>query len=157
MLREVSPELARYSHGAVVCGQSMMLIFGGYDKDGLKRNDVISYHTQKNVLEVVETSGIPPSPRTGHSIAVHGNVMICFGGSLRLACADTNDVHYLSIGTWVWRTKMAEAVAYAMVGNAHRRDDGEDVVVAKEPSRSHCTQRTYILLVLLSNVCGSIE
>ena len=68
---------------------SSLYVFGG--DDGSKMlNDLLRFDTRSATWSVVDTVGVPPSPRYHHSAVVHGDSMFIFGGYSGDLLANTN-------------------------------------------------------------------
>jgi hypothetical protein len=71
----------RYGHAlpATATPTGELYIFGGLVRE-TARNDVYMFNTLNNSASLVQTTGVPPSPRMGHASALVGNVIIVWGG-----------------------------------------------------------------------------
>ena len=71
----------RYGHAlpATATPSGELYIFGGLVRE-TARNDVYMFNTHNNSTSLVQTTGIPPSPRMGHASALVGSVIIVWGG-----------------------------------------------------------------------------
>ena len=78
---------------------AMMYVFGGYD-GGRSLNDLFRFDFQKSEWAQVRVSGLPPSPRGGHTAVVYGATMYAFGG--KSGRSPFNDLHAFSFETNRW-------------------------------------------------------
>ncbi|KAL1515650.1 hypothetical protein AB1Y20_002268 [Prymnesium parvum] len=60
-------------------GRAMMYVFGGYD-GARSLNDLFRFDLATSEWSQVRVTGIPPSPRGGHTAVVYGGTMYAFGG-----------------------------------------------------------------------------
>lgn len=88
----------RYGHTNVAASSQEALVFGGVSITGEKINDLWTLNAETATWIQVQSLGVAPQPRFGHSACVHGSVMVVFGGTLSGAEA-TNDLFCLGIGT----------------------------------------------------------
>lgn len=74
---------SRYEHSAFIpdCYPREVYVFGGAQQ-ATNLNDVQVLDLDKGQCETVETTGVPPSPRTCHSMASVGSKFYVFGGGL---------------------------------------------------------------------------
>ena len=79
--------------------QQMMYVFGGYD-GGRSLNDLFRFDLNSSEWSPVRTSGVPPSPRGGHTAVVHCSNMYAFGG--KSGRSPFNDLHAFSFETGRW-------------------------------------------------------
>ncbi|KAF9566136.1 hypothetical protein CPC08DRAFT_720114 [Agrocybe pediades] len=72
----------RYGHSlsTTATANGDLFIFGGLVRERA-RNDVYVYNTNNSTLNLCETNGTVPSPRTGHACALVSNVLIVWGGT----------------------------------------------------------------------------
>mmetsp|Transcript_2846 Transcript_2846/g.2670 ORF Transcript_2846/g.2670 Transcript_2846/m.2670 type:complete len:99 (+) Transcript_2846:593-889(+) len=70
----------RDEHTALIYENSMV-IFGGFDLNGDRVNDIYRYFFKENKWEkIMVMGGDLPTPRAGHSAVMVGDVMIIFAG-----------------------------------------------------------------------------
>jgi len=79
--------------------QATMYIFGGYD-GGRSLNDLFRFNLSTSEWAQVRFTGVPPSPRGGHTAVVHGDTMYAFGG--KSGRSPFNDLHSFSFETLKW-------------------------------------------------------
>ena len=77
----------------------MMYVFGGYD-GGRSLNDLFRFDFQASEWAQVRVSGVPPSPRGGHTAVVYGSTLYAFGG--KSGRSPFNDLHAFSFETSRW-------------------------------------------------------
>lgn len=74
---------SRYEHSTFIpdCNPKKVHVFGGAQQ-ATNLNDIQALDQEKGKWETVETHGVPPSPRTCHSMASVGSKFYVFGGGL---------------------------------------------------------------------------
>ena len=90
--------------------QAVMYVFGGYD-GGRSLNDLFRFHLNSSEWAPVRCSGVPPSPRGGHTAVVHGNMMYAFGG--KSGRSPFNDLHSFCFETCRWEAMRSGPTAPA--------------------------------------------
>ncbi|KAF3790353.1 Acyl-CoA-binding domain-containing protein 4 [Nymphaea thermarum] len=85
---------------------SSLVVFGGEDQMRPFLNDLYILDLETMTWDEIETVGLPPSPRSDHTAAVHADrYLLIFGGASHTACF--NDLHALdleSVLDMVWST-----------------------------------------------------
>ena len=99
---------ARYGHTAVD-GNGLMYIFGGYDNNGLARNDLSVFKPETGTwTRITPSSTVVPDPRFSHtayflpsSLTRPKGALIIFGGRLANGhCCDDTWLYDLSTNEW---------------------------------------------------------
>jgi len=70
----------RFAHSAVIF-QDSIFIFAGKDIKGNVCNDILQFNFANRRWNEIQSKGILPSPRYGHTSIVKGNSMFVFGGA----------------------------------------------------------------------------
>lgn len=92
---------ARAGHSAILRGNTMV-IFGGCDIDNEKLNDLWIYNFENGSwTEILSDPVRSPLPRSGHSAALHNNLMLIFGGIFEVT-KELNDLMAFDFATNQW-------------------------------------------------------
>ncbi|EOD19314.1 hypothetical protein EMIHUDRAFT_458743 [Emiliania huxleyi CCMP1516] len=87
-----------------------LYVFGGYD-GARSLNDLFRMDLRTSEWAPVRTSGVPPSPRGGHTAVVHGDRIYTFGG--KSGRSPFNDLCCLDLTSGVWEAVRAGSPAPA--------------------------------------------
>eukprot|EP00249_Psilotum_nudum_P009770 c22143_g1_i1 orf=277-1248(+) len=103
---EGTPPSPREGHSMVVLDSYRVLVFGGGCSSPsfgpLQFNDLFLLDLKESKWSAVQSKGVPPSARTGHSALLLGdNRVIVFGG-LSMLEGYKNDVWILDTKEWEW-------------------------------------------------------
>ncbi|KAH9613870.1 hypothetical protein KSS87_015221 [Heliosperma pusillum] len=80
---------------------SSLVIFGGENANRSLLNDLHLLDLETMTWDEFEAAGVPPSPRSDHTAAVHaGRYLLIFGGGSHAACF--NDLHVLDLQAMEW-------------------------------------------------------
>ena len=90
------PPASRKGHSAVIA-DTYMIIFGGCYLEYECFNDLFFLDLRNHNWIEVPTSGVAPSPRSGHSAVLYGDTMWVFGGGSNQGYF--NDLHSLNLET----------------------------------------------------------
>jgi len=76
---------SRHGHTCVLSEEGGLVVFGGYHVPGIMKlpeylNEVRELNLQEMHWRRLSPSGAFPKGRFGHTTALHGNQMVCFGG-----------------------------------------------------------------------------
>ncbi|CAN4111108.1 unnamed protein product [Withania somnifera] len=94
------PALSRGGHTVTLTGTSLV-IFGGQDANRSLLNDLHILDLETMTWDEMDTLGVPPSPRSDHTAAVHAErYLLIFGGGSHATCF--NDLHVLDLQTMEW-------------------------------------------------------
>ncbi|KAK4768371.1 hypothetical protein SAY87_003512 [Trapa incisa] len=94
------PPVSRGCHSVTLIGNTLV-IFGGQDARRSLLNDLHILDLETMTWDEFDSVGNPPSPRSGHSAAVHAErYLLIFGGSSHATFF--NDLHVLDIQTMEW-------------------------------------------------------
>lgn len=72
----------RHGYSASPTGNGEFLLFGGL-VNGCLNNDIYSFNASDLSVKLLQTEGVPPSPRFGHASAFVKNVLVVWGGNTR--------------------------------------------------------------------------
>ncbi|KAK4751131.1 hypothetical protein SAY87_004613 [Trapa incisa] len=94
------PPVSRGCHSVTLVGNTLV-IFGGQDTKRSFLNDLHILDLETMTWDEFDAAGNPPSPRSGHSAAVHAErYLLIFGGGSHATFF--NDLHVLDIQTMEW-------------------------------------------------------
>ncbi|KAM7482151.1 hypothetical protein LguiB_006734 [Lonicera macranthoides] len=94
------PPVSRGGQSVTLVG-TRLVVFGGEDAKGSLLNDLHILDLETLTWGEIDTSGLPPFPRSDHAAAVHADhCLFIFGGSSHTACF--NDLHVLDLQTMEW-------------------------------------------------------
>ncbi|XP_074312254.1 acyl-CoA-binding domain-containing protein 4-like isoform X1 [Silene latifolia] len=94
------PPVSRGGHSVTLVGSSLV-IFGGQNANRSLLNDLHLLDLETMTWDEFEAAGVPPSPRSDHTAAVHaGRYLLIFGGGSHAACF--NDLHVLDLQAMEW-------------------------------------------------------
>ncbi|TKY61509.1 Acyl-CoA-binding domain-containing protein 4 [Spatholobus suberectus] len=80
---------------------STLVIFGGQDAKRTLLNDLHILDLETMTWDEIDAVGVPPSPRSDHTAAVHvERYLLIFGGGSHATCY--NDLHVLDLQTMEW-------------------------------------------------------
>ncbi|XP_065163548.1 F-box only protein 42 [Atheta coriaria] len=97
----------------MVCYKDSLVLFGGWTyppsyplhQSWHLFNELHTYDIKANRWTCINTAVTPP-PTAGHSVSIHGNWMVIFGGLQRASnvvhSTKTNDIWKLNLETWNW-------------------------------------------------------
>jgi N-acetylneuraminic acid mutarotase len=96
----------RSDHAAAVVGKNIY-IFGGSDKTVSPMNDLHYFDVETLTWRQPQTKGIPPSPRSGHTMVSVGNKIYVYGGakwnsSQNAWTEKSNDMWVFDTETFTW-------------------------------------------------------
>ncbi|MCH86416.1 acyl-CoA-binding domain protein, partial [Trifolium medium] len=78
-----------------------LVIFGGQDAKRTLLNDLHILDLETMTWDEIDAVGVPPSPRSDHTAAVHvDRYLLIFGGGSHATCY--NDLHVLDLQTMEW-------------------------------------------------------
>ncbi|KAG5084335.1 hypothetical protein JHK84_054373 [Glycine max] len=82
-----------------------LVIFGGQDAKRTLLNDLHILDLETMTWDEIDAVGVPPSPRSDHTAAVHvERYLLIFGGGSHATCY--NDLHVLDLQTMEWSRPM---------------------------------------------------
>ncbi|XP_047322611.1 acyl-CoA-binding domain-containing protein 4-like isoform X2 [Impatiens glandulifera] len=94
------PPVSRGGQSVTFVGTTLV-IFGGQDANGSLLNDLHILDLETMTWDEMDTLGVPPSPRSDHTAAVHAEqYLLIFGGGSHATCF--NDLHVLNLDTMEW-------------------------------------------------------
>ncbi|XP_031486130.1 acyl-CoA-binding domain-containing protein 6-like isoform X2 [Nymphaea colorata] len=97
-----TPPVSRGGQSVTVVGSSLV-VFGGEDQKRPFLNDLYILDLETMTWDEIDTVGLPPSPRSDHTAAVHADrYLLIFGGASHTTCF--NDLHVLDLESMVWST-----------------------------------------------------
>ncbi|XP_019423007.1 PREDICTED: acyl-CoA-binding domain-containing protein 4-like isoform X3 [Lupinus angustifolius] len=80
---------------------SSLIVFGGQDAKRTLLNDLHILDLETLTWDEIDAVGVPPSPRSDHTAAVHvDRYLLIFGGGSHATCY--NDLHVLDMQTMKW-------------------------------------------------------
>ncbi|KAK7258889.1 hypothetical protein RIF29_24478 [Crotalaria pallida] len=80
---------------------SSLVVFGGQDAKRTLLNDLHILDLETMTWDEIDAVGVPPSPRSDHTAAVHvDRYLLIFGGGSHATCY--NDLHVLDMQTMEW-------------------------------------------------------
>ncbi|CAL0308562.1 unnamed protein product [Lupinus luteus] len=80
---------------------SSLIVFGGQDAKRTLLNDLHILDLETLTWDEIDAVGVPPSPRSDHTAAVHvERYLLIFGGGSHATCF--NDLHVLDLQTMEW-------------------------------------------------------
>ncbi|XP_019423018.1 PREDICTED: acyl-CoA-binding domain-containing protein 4-like isoform X7 [Lupinus angustifolius] len=80
---------------------SSLIVFGGQDAKRTLLNDLHILDLETLTWDEIDAVGVPPSPRSDHTAAVHvDRYLLIFGGGSHATCY--NDLHVLDMQTMEW-------------------------------------------------------
>ncbi|CAL0311220.1 unnamed protein product [Lupinus luteus] len=80
---------------------SSLVVFGGQDAKRTLLNDLHILDLETMTWDEIDAIGVPPSPRSDHTAAVHvDRYLLIFGGGSHATCY--NDLHVLDMQTMKW-------------------------------------------------------
>ncbi|KAE9615955.1 hypothetical protein Lal_00017646 [Lupinus albus] len=80
---------------------SSLIVFGGQDAKRTLLNDLHILDLETLTWDEIDAVGVPPSPRSDHTAAVHAErYLLIFGGGSHATCY--NDLHVLDLQTMEW-------------------------------------------------------
>ncbi|KAM9727958.1 attractin-like protein 1 isoform 2-T2 [Menidia menidia] len=101
-IRPWAPSLGRASHRALV-HSGLMWVVGGYSFNYSSYHMVLSYDLETSRWEAVPVNSSGPLYRYGHSLALHQDDIIMFGGKLEAGPANiTDELWVFNIPTRTW-------------------------------------------------------
>ncbi|XP_044499979.1 acyl-CoA-binding domain-containing protein 4-like [Mangifera indica] len=111
------PPVSRGGQSVTLFGTSLV-IFGGQDAKRLLLNDLHILDLETMTWDEVDAVGVPPSPRSDHTAAVHAErYLLIFGGGSHATCF--NDLHVLDLQTMEWsRPTQQGEIPTARAGHA---------------------------------------
>ncbi|KAI6684909.1 hypothetical protein NL676_030822 [Syzygium grande] len=94
------PPVSRGGQSVTLVGTSLV-IFGGQDAKRSLLNDLHILDLETMTWDEFDAAGVPPSPRSDHTAAVHAErYLLIFGGGSHAACF--NDLHVLDVQNMEW-------------------------------------------------------
>ncbi|CAN6715069.1 unnamed protein product [Malus baccata var. baccata] len=94
------PPASRGGQSVSLVGGSLM-IFGGQDAKRSLLNDLHILDLETMTWDEIDAVGVPPSPRSDHTAAVHADrYLLIFGGGSHATCY--NDLHVLDLQSMEW-------------------------------------------------------
>ncbi|CAA0823222.1 Acyl-CoA-binding domain-containing protein 4 [Striga hermonthica] len=94
------PPVSRGGQSVTLVGMTLV-IFGGQDAKRSLLNDLHILDLDSMTWDEMEMVGVPPSPRSDHTAAVHADrYLLIFGGGSHATCF--NDLHVLDLQTMEW-------------------------------------------------------
>ncbi|PSS24587.1 Acyl-CoA-binding domain-containing protein [Actinidia chinensis var. chinensis] len=94
------PPVSRGGQSVTLVGTSLV-IFGGQDANRSLLNDLHILDLETMTWDEIDAVGVPPSPRSDHTAAVHAErYLLIFGGGSHAACF--NDLHVLDLQAMEW-------------------------------------------------------
>lgn len=94
------PPVSRGGQSVTMVG-STLVIFGGQDAKRSLLNDLHILDLETMTWDELDAVGVPPSPRSDHSAAVHAErYLLIFGGGSHATCF--NDLHVLDLQSMEW-------------------------------------------------------
>ncbi|KAM7482066.1 hypothetical protein LguiB_006649 [Lonicera macranthoides] len=107
-------QVSRGGQSVTLVGKRLV-VFGGEDVKGPLLNDLHILDLESLTWGEIDATGLPPSPRSDHSAAIHADrYLFIFGGSSH--AARLNDLHVLDLQTF------AEARSYLVVAGLVQED-----------------------------------
>ncbi|KAL2345678.1 hypothetical protein Fmac_006963 [Flemingia macrophylla] len=109
--------VSRGGQSVTLVGESLV-IFGGQDAKRTLLNDLHILDLETMTWDEIDAVGVPPSPRSDHTAAVHvERYLLIFGGGSHATCY--NDLHVLDLQTMEWSrpTQLGE-IPTARAGHA---------------------------------------
>ncbi|KAK7284365.1 hypothetical protein RJT34_19110 [Clitoria ternatea] len=92
--------VSRGGQSVTLVGRSLV-IFGGQDAKRTLLNDLHILDLETMTWDEIDAVGVPPSPRSDHTAAVHvERYLLIFGGGSHATCY--NDLHVLDLQTMEW-------------------------------------------------------
>ncbi|AES82479.1 putative FERM/acyl-CoA-binding protein, 3-helical bundle [Medicago truncatula] len=94
------PPISRGGQSVSLVGNTLV-IFGGQDAKRTLLNDLHILDLETMTWDEIDAVGVPPSPRSDHTAAVHvDRYLLIFGGGSHATCY--NDLHVLDLQTMEW-------------------------------------------------------